>query len=122
MYAALKALHISAAAISFGLFAYRGALMLADSPFLRQRWLRIVPHAVDTVLLAAGVGLAFMLRQVPGESPWLTAKLIALAIYILLGAIALRGRRGMAFFAALAVFAYIVGVAVNKNIGSWFNL
>lgn len=122
MYAALKALHVATAALSFALFACRGALMLADSPYLRRRWLRIVPHVVDTLLLAAGMALAFMLRQVPGESAWLTAKLVALVIYIVLGAAALRRRSGFAFFAALAVFVYIVGVALNKNIGSWLNL
>lgn len=122
MYAALKVLHVAAAGLSFALFALRGALMLRDSPYLGRRWLRIVPHLNDTVLLAAGIALAFMLRQVPGESAWLSAKLAALALYIVLGAIALRRRNAYAFFGALAVFAYIVGVAVNKNIGSWLNL
>lgn len=124
MYAALKSVHLAAVGLSFSLFLLRGLLMLNDADMLRQRWLRILPHCVDTALLAAGVSLAIILHQVPGVSAWLTAKLIALLIYIVLGFLALRpGRpkplRIAAFAAALAVFMYIVGVAMRKTPWSW---
>lgn len=126
MYIALKHIHVAAAIASLSLFVLRGFLMLAESPALRGRALRIVPHIVDTLLLAAGVGLAYLLRQVPGVSEWFTAKLLALVLYIALGSIALkRGRskgvRALAFAAALLVFAYIVGVAFHKNPWSWLS-
>ena len=126
MYIAIKQVHLLAVSISLALFLLRGVWMLRGSPILQQRWVRVVPHVNDTVLLGAGVWLAILLRQVPGVSGWLTAKLIALIIYIGLGTIALkRGRtatqRTVAWFAALAVFAYIVAVALTKNPMPWIN-
>ena len=52
--------------------------------------------------------------------PWITAKLLALLLYIGLGMVALRfGRtqrvRVAAWVAALMVAAYIVSVALNKS-------
>src|SRR5690606_377512 len=113
MYFAIKHIHVTAVARSFALALLRGLWMLAGSAMLERRLVRIVPHVVDTVLLAAGLGLAFMLRQIPDVSDWLAAKLIALVVYIGLGTVALkRGRtrteRTAAWLAALAVFGYIV--------------
>jgi uncharacterized membrane protein SirB2 len=117
---AVKYVHVAAVAASFALFFLRGLWMMLDSPRPAARWVRIVPHINDTVLLAAGVWLAFALREAPGASPWLTAKLIALAVYIGLGMLALRpGRpkavRVAAWLAALAVFGYIAAVAVTRS-------
>ena len=119
-YIALKHLHVSFVALSGLLFLVRGIWMLRASPRLQQRWARIVPHIVDTLLLASAIGLAVVSHQYPGQMPWLTAKVVALVEYIVLGTIALkRGRtrqaRVLAFVGALACFAYIVSVAVTKN-------
>jgi uncharacterized membrane protein SirB2 len=119
-YFALKHLHMSFAALSGLLFLVRGIWMLSGSQRLQQRWVKIVPHVVDTLLLASAIGLAAWSHQYPGQSPWLTAKLVALAAYIVLGTVALkRGRtrqaRVLAFIGALLCFAYIVAVAVSKN-------
>ncbi len=119
-YIALKHLHISFVALSGLLFLTRGIWMLRDSPRLQQRWVKILPHLVDTLLLASAIGLALWSHQYPGQMPWLTAKVTALVAYIVLGMIALkRGRtkgvRTAAFIGALACFAYIVAVAVTKN-------
>jgi uncharacterized membrane protein SirB2 len=98
----------------------RGFWKLTDSPLLRRRWVRIAPHVNDTVLLAAGLWLAFSIRQYPFVHGWLTAKLLAILVYIGLGMVALRfGRtpavRSTAFIAALAVFLYIGGVALTRS-------
>lgn len=119
-YLALKHLHMTFAALSGLLFLIRGIWMLRASPRLQQRWVRIVPHIIDTLLLASAVGLAMWSLQYPGQSPWLTAKVTALVAYIVLGAVALkRGRtrqaRALAFVGALLCFAYIVAVALTKN-------
>lgn len=119
-YLAVKYVHLATVAASFVLFFLRGLWMIADSPLLKERWVRIAPHLNDTVLLAAGAWLAFALREAPGASPWLTAKLAALVVYIVLGMLALRpgrskGMRVAAWLAALAVFAYIVAVAVTRS-------
>lgn len=119
-YIALKHLHVSFVALSGLLFLVRGIWMLRASPNLEQRWARIVPHIVDTLLLASAIGLAVVSHQYPGQMPWLTAKVAGLVAYIVLGTIALKrgrtqGLRTAAFVGALACFAYIVAVAVTKN-------
>lgn len=119
-YYALKHFHMSFAVVSGALFLVRGLWMLAGSARLQQRWVRVVPHIVDTLLLASAIGLAVWSGQYPFQAPWLTAKLIALVAYIGLGTVALkRGRtrqvRALAFAGALACFTYILAVAVTKN-------
>lgn len=119
-YAGLKLTHISCAAISYTLFFVRGIWMLNGSAMLQQAWVRTVPHIVDTALLASAIALALLSRQYPFVTPWLTAKVIALVLYIALGMIALRhGKtrsvRITAWIAAQAVFGYIVAVALTRN-------
>jgi uncharacterized membrane protein SirB2 len=119
MYMALKHLHMTFAGLSIGLFVLRGIWMFADSPRLNAKLTRIVPHVVDTVLLASAVGLMFVIHQYPFAQGWLTAKLLGLVLYIVLGTIALkRGStktiRGVAFFAAVAVFVWIFMTATMR--------
>ena len=119
-YLALKYFHMACAALSGSLFVLRGIWMLSESAMLQRRWVRIAPHVVDTLLLASALILVIWSRQYPFVQNWLTAKIIALIVYIALGAIALkRGRnktvRVCAFIAALAVFAYIGLVAMTKQ-------
>jgi uncharacterized membrane protein SirB2 len=123
-YNALKAVHVGAVGVTLGLFLLRGEWMMAGSPLLRRRWVRIVPHVVDTVLLVSAIWLAIEVRQSPFRDGWLTAKILGLLLYVVLGSVALkRGRtkamRAGAFAAALAVFAYIVAVARAKNALPW---
>src|SRR3970040_1821193 len=92
-YLAVRVLHIGCAALSIAGFAARGALMFADSPLLRHRFVRIAPHVVDTLLLASAVWLAWFLGQVPFVHGWITAKIFALLAYIVLGMFALRRGR-----------------------------
>ena len=70
--------------------------------------------------LASAIALAVVIENYPGTHAWLSAKVVGLLLYIVLGSIALkRGRtravRIAAFFAALGVFAYIVAVALTKS-------
>lgn len=117
-YLVAKALHIGCAALSICGFAARGALMLAGSPLLGAKPVRILPHVVDTVLLASAIWLALGLGQF--AQGWVHAKIAGLAAYIVLGTVALkRGRtkavRAAAFAAALATAGYIVAVAVTRD-------
>lgn len=120
MYLALKHLHLTTVILSFTLFALRGVWMLIDSPGLQRRWVRITPHVIDTVLLASAIGLALILEQYPFVHAWLTAKVLGLIAYIMLGSIALRYGpnkriRVVAWVAALAMFGYIVSVALTHT-------
>jgi uncharacterized membrane protein SirB2 len=119
-YLALKALHVGCVITSYSLFVLRGAWMLRGSALLQRRWVKIVPHVVDTLLLTSAILLALTIRQYPFVSSWLTAKVIGLVLYIALGTIALkRGRtltiRVSAWIAAQLVFFYIVAVAVTHT-------
>jgi len=116
----IKLIHVVTALLSGAGFLVRGLLMLRDSPMLATRFLRVAPHVNDTVLLAAAIVLTINIQQYPFVHGWLTAKVIALVVYIVLGMIALRrgrtrGTRVIAFFAALLVFAYIVSVALTRS-------
>lgn len=119
-YLALKTLHVSCVAASYSLFFVRGAWMIRASPLLHLPWVRILPHIVDTLLLASAVAMAVMIRQYPFVSGWLTAKLLALVLYIALGMVALkhgktRRARVAAWIAAQSVFFYIVAVALARD-------
>jgi uncharacterized membrane protein SirB2 len=119
-YLTLKLVHFASVAISYAFFVTRGVWMMRESPQLQQRWVKITPHVVDTVLLASAVALAVMSAQYPLKSGWLTAKVLGLVVYVVLGTIALkRGRtrsiRITAWIAAQAVFFYIVAVAVMRQ-------
>lgn len=120
LYPALKLLHVGAVAVTTFGFVLRGLWMLGDSPLLRHPLTRVLPHLNDTLLLAAGIGLAAMLHQYPFADAWLTAKLLALLAYIGLGTIALRrGRtkriRVLAFGGALLALAYLVAAALTRS-------
>lgn len=98
--------------------------MLRASPLLQRRWVRTLPHVVDTLLLASALIMALMTGQYPFAAGWLTAKVLALAVYIGLGMVAMRfGRtrkiRAAAWLAAQAVFFYIVAVALTRNPLPW---
>jgi len=116
----LKAIHISSVVASFMLFMLRGIWKLNGSPIMCRRWVRIVPHFVDTLLLASAIALAFSIEQYPFVHAWLTAKVVALFLYIALGSVAMKYARSnnariTAWLSAQAVFAYIVLVAISHQ-------
>ncbi len=123
-YITLKMLHMVSAVASLSGFLLRGYWMMMESDRLQRKLVRIVPHIVDTVFLLSGIALIMMLNLNVLSQPWLLAKFAGLIVYIVLGTIAIkRGStlqiRVTAFIAALAVFAYIVGVALSKSAASW---
>lgn len=116
----LKFLHIGCVGVSYALFFLRGLWTLNDSAIMQQRWVKIVPHVVDTLLLSSAIALTVLIRQYPFADAWLTAKVLALLLYIVLGSIALKRAKSKAmrltsWLAAQAVFGYIVLVAINHN-------
>lgn len=120
----LKHVHVASVALSYALFLLRGIWVLRDTPVMHQRWVKIAPHAVDTVLLASAIALAYRLDISPLQTPWLMAKIIALLLYIGLGFVAIRFARTprvhlVAWLAAQVVFFYIVAVALTKAVLPW---
>jgi uncharacterized membrane protein SirB2 len=120
----VKLIHISCAVISLSGFTVRGMMALMGSTYLQQRWLKIVPHIVDTLLLASAVYLAMASRQYPVEQSWLTAKVLALLVYIVAGMWVMRfgqtqRQKASAYILALASFSYIVAVALTRSPTPW---
>jgi uncharacterized membrane protein SirB2 len=116
----LKAVHVGSALLSISGFVLRGLWMLQDSPLLKARATRILPHVVDTVLLVSAIVLALRSAQYPLVHAWLSAKVLALLAYIALGSVALkygksRRVRALSYGLALAVFLYIVAVALTRS-------
>lgn len=119
-YLAIKHIHLTAVAFSLILFLIRGTWALYFPEKLQKKWVKIVPHVVDTILLISAIALAFKLQQYPFVDHWLTAKVLALCLYIALGTVVIkRGKtqaiKIAAFFGALCSFAYIASVAVSHN-------
>jgi len=119
-YPLFKLTHVTCVVLSYAGFFLRGMWMIRDSRMLERRWVRVLPHVVDTALLASAIALSMMLKQYPLVEPWLTAKVAGLLLYIVLGMVALnygttRRIRTGAWIMAQAVFLYIVAVALTRN-------
>lgn len=119
-YFAIRHLHLFFAVCSIALFSVRGGLALAGIDWRRAQALRWLPHVNDSLLLAAAIWLALTTGQYPLQQDWLTAKVLALLVYILVGRQALRPgltTTGRAYWlvAALASVAYIVAVAITRS-------
>lgn len=121
-YFLIKHLHVTAVGLSIVLFLIRAWWSITESSLLQARVVRILPHVVDTVLLVCGVILAAMIGP---HQPWILTKIVLLLVYIGVGTIAIkRGKtrrtRAIAAVISIAVFAYIVGVAIHHDSASWF--
>ena len=120
MYGLVKFIHVASVTLSLAGFFLRGLLLARASPLMNRRWLRVLPHVNDTVLLAAALTLVLMSGQYPFVQGWLTAKVFGVVAYIILGSLAMRpgGTRKMrilAGIAAMVVFGWIVSVALTRN-------
>jgi len=119
-YLVAKSIHVSCVVVSLTGFTARGLLMLAGSPWLSARFVRVAPHVVDSLLLASALWLAWLLGQYPFVDAWLTAKVLGLLAYIGFGVVALRrgrtrGVRIAALAGALAAAGYVVAVALTRD-------
>ena len=119
-YLTIRHLHIACVVLSGSLFVLRGIWMLRNPAMLNRRWVKFLPHIIDTALLTSALSLAIISGQYPIAQNWLSAKLIGLLVYIVLGSIALkRGKtkltRTAAFIGAMTVFIYIISVAVTRQ-------
>ncbi len=119
-YADIRLVHITSVSLSISLFLLRGALQFSGVNWRRWRLLRVMPHINDTVLLTAAIALSLYSHQYPLAQAWLTAKVLALLLYIGLGSMAFkagrpRAQQAVAFGAALLTVLYIVAVAINRS-------
>nr|WP_284453986.1 invasion regulator SirB2 [Citrobacter sp. MNAZ 1397] len=116
-------LHLTTVILTISLFVLRYWWNFTGNPRVQARWMRIVPHAVDTLLLLSGLGLIVVTRYIPftANGAWLTEKLFGVIIYIVLGFIALGRHRPrsqqtgfIAFLLGLVVLYIIIKLAATK--------
>lgn len=119
MYMALKHTHLMLVGISLALLLLRFALSLRGSAWLERKFLKVVPHVVDTLLLLSAIGMMLMISQYPFVTPWLTEKLIGVLAYIAMGFMALKGRtlllRCFGLAGALGWLLLLAKVAITKQ-------
>jgi uncharacterized membrane protein SirB2 len=115
-------LHILTVVVSISLFVLRFYWKYSSSVMLQKRWVKILPHLNDTILMVSGIVLMVMTRLYPftPQGSWMTEKLLGVILYILLGFVALSKKprsqkiRWIAFILAVACFYLIVKVAITK--------
>jgi len=120
-YNLLKLGHVACVVISGSLFIYRYARLSLRPGQPLPKALKVLPHVNDTVLLSCAIGMLILLGLNPFSTPWLLAKIVALLVYIVLGAICMRSlpgsrRQTVSFVAAISVFAYILSVGLSKQL------
>lgn len=111
-YLILKHLHVTTAFITVILFAVRLLMDLVGRPGWRETPLRWLPHANDTLLLAAAIGLVVVTPWMPFVHGWLTAKIILLIGYIFAGVFALKATLSTPARVAAAILALVQVAAI----------
>ena len=124
-YPQIKWVHVAAVCTSGAIFLLRGLLVQARGPGLAMAApVRYLSYTVDTILLTAALMLLTILPHAMFANGWLTAKLVLVVVYVLLGTFALkRGRtprvRLACYVAALLVFVTIIGIALAHHPLGW---
>lgn len=123
-YLAVKHLHMTLALLSISGFLLRAVLKLYSPQRLSNRWYKIAPHSIDTLLLACAIYLCMSSGQYPLSIHWLTAKVVALLFYIGFGLWLMRfahskPQQWFALIGAIVSFTYIVAVAFTKTPYPW---
>lgn len=126
MYLPLKHLHLTCISLSLILFVTRFYWRKQNPSMLQKKWVKILPHTIDTILLASAIGMAIIASINPLEQTWLAAKILALLTYILAGTFAIKRAnspqaQNLSFVLALTCFAYILMVAFSKQVLPWMN-
>jgi uncharacterized membrane protein SirB2 len=119
-YLSVKLIHQLAVASSVTVFSARGLGALRGASWPKQPAARMLQHGNDTVLLLTALFLAITAHINPLTVPWLMVKIIGLLVYIGLGTLVMRkqvclSRRVTALVGALALFGFLVTVALSKS-------
>lgn len=117
-YPQIKLTHVALVLASGALFALRGLGVLAGFRLAMAAPLRYLSYGIDTALLTAALMLLAILRLNPLVTPWLTTKLVLLALYVVFGSLALKrasGRRAKARFYLLALISFGLMYSVARS-------
>ena len=115
-----KHLHMTLAVLSISLFTLRFIWLLANSPKLQAKWVKITPHIIDTLLLTFGVVMVVQLSINPLEQLWLGEKLLAVVAYIFTGYYTLKLARNkpmqiIGYLGAMGWVMLIVRLAMTRE-------
>jgi len=114
----LKSFHITLAYLTVIGFVVRGLWSIVDSPLREQKWVRVLPHIIDTALLGIGVIMVISIGASFTDG-WLVAKMLALLGYIGFGVLAMRATsrplKVVGFLLALASVGYLFAVAFSRS-------
>ncbi|CAH0534016.1 hypothetical protein VST7929_01898 [Vibrio stylophorae] len=108
--------HIILVILSVSLFTFRFSTLLVPSlarqPWQQHRMMKMLPRAVDTLLIVTGLMLMLSLQINPlaPEHRWLLEKFTCLFAYIALGVMAMNQARGRLFrtFCGLGALGWVV--------------
>ncbi|MFT6952825.1 MAG: putative membrane protein SirB2 [Paraglaciecola sp.] len=120
MYAAAKHIHLMAIALSVLIFLLRFFWTMRGSQMLHNKWVKVLPHIVDTLLLLSAATLCVLLSQYPFVTPWVTEKVLGLLMYLFMVTLALRIAktglmRTVGLVGALSWLAFTWLVAISKQ-------
>ena len=120
LYVFIRLIHSGCAVLSILGFAGRGYLRVSRGEVPQKFVYKVLPHIIDTVLLVSAILLVIMSGQTPFVSPWVTAKVTTLLVYIVLGILLMRLAatttvRAIIYSLALLCGGYMMLVAVSKN-------
>lgn len=123
LYPQIKLLHIVLVLASGTVFAIRAGAAVFGARWPYATWLKWSSATLDTFLLTSAAMLATILPRAMFANGWLAVKLSLLAVYIVLGVMAMRSRkrgaRALFYVAALATFAFMLGIARMHHPWGW---
>jgi len=114
----IKLIHLIFIFSSFISFTSRIGLSVFKPSLLQNKFIKIAPHVIDTILLLSGITLVIQGNWLAGEFGWIVSKFVLLLAYIGLGVMAMRFsgiKRWLAFVAAIICFISIFIIAITKN-------
>ncbi|WP_301719969.1 SirB2 family protein [Pseudidiomarina terrestris] len=116
---ALKHLHVTFVVLSVLLFVLRFFWRCIDARVAQQKWVKIVPHVIDTLLLLTIIGMLLHWQQWPWQTAWLANKTLGLFGYIVFGLVAMKATtptfRYGGFIIALGWIGFLFHVAFSKQ-------
>lgn len=119
----LKHFHLFFVAIVVITFFGRVYLAQFKPELLANKWLKIAPHILASLLLLTGIGLVFQGNWLAGDYGWIVVKLFLMFAFIGLGMLAIKQQgqhRWYAFAGAVFCLVYIVKVAITKQVFFFF--
>ncbi|QEW07927.1 SirB2 family protein [Nitrincola iocasae] len=120
MYMAFKHLHLTMVALTILLFIARAGFVIVWPAGIRKRWMKILAHGVDTLLILSAIALLVVMNMNPIHVSWVLAKIIGLLAYIGFSVYAFKiastlPSRLLGVLLAGATLAYIAMVAVRQT-------